>query len=92
MQDGQNDARALWALGLERRVQFARGQWWREEDAGAIRSAGWWESVTITWSQPVPPISQLVRSAQAVPVLPHQGTGRPPGSRWMRLGEVICQS
>ena len=32
------------------------------------------------------------RSAPAVPVLPRQETGRPPGSRWMRLGEVVCQS
>jgi hypothetical protein len=35
-------------LGLEQRVQFARGQWRREE--GAVRSAGWWEAVTVTWS------------------------------------------
>lgn len=50
MRGGQDDARAPWALGLERQVQFARGQWRREEEAGAIRSAGWWESVTVTWS------------------------------------------
>lgn len=32
------------------RVQVARGHWRREEQAGGIRSAGWWESVTVTWS------------------------------------------
>jgi hypothetical protein len=31
-------------------VQLSRGHWRSEEAAGAIRSAGWWESVTITWS------------------------------------------
>jgi hypothetical protein len=31
-------------------VQLSRGHWRREERAGAIRSAGWWESVTVTWS------------------------------------------
>jgi hypothetical protein len=31
-------------------VQLARGHWRREDAAGAIRSAGWWESVTVTWS------------------------------------------
>jgi hypothetical protein len=38
---------------LERRVQLSRGHWQREDRAGAIRSAGWWESVTVTWT-PVP--------------------------------------
>jgi hypothetical protein len=32
----------------ERRVQFSRGHWRRDE--GAVRSTGWWESVTVTWS------------------------------------------
>jgi hypothetical protein len=32
------------------RVEFARGHWRREEQAGAISSTGWWESVTVTWS------------------------------------------
>jgi hypothetical protein len=31
-------------------VHLSRGHWRREEAAGAIRSAGWWESVTVTWS------------------------------------------
>jgi hypothetical protein len=31
-------------------VQLSRGHWRREDAAGAIRSAGWWESVTVTWS------------------------------------------
>jgi hypothetical protein len=34
---------------LERRVQFSRGHWRRDEATGAV-SAGWWESVTVTWS------------------------------------------
>lgn len=32
------------------RVQFSRGHWRSEASGGAIRSAGWWESVTVTWS------------------------------------------
>jgi hypothetical protein len=35
---------------VEQRIQFSRGHWRREEAAGAIRSAGSWESVTVTWS------------------------------------------
>ena len=36
-------------------MQLSRGHWRREESAGAVRSAGWWESVTITWSpEPAP--------------------------------------
>src|ERR1700756_6024546 len=31
-------------------VQLARGHWRREEAAGTVRSAGWWESVTVTWA------------------------------------------
>jgi hypothetical protein len=31
-------------------VQLSRGHWRREDAAGAVRSAGWWESVTVTWS------------------------------------------
>ena len=31
-------------------MQVARGAWQRDEQGGAIRSAGWWESVTVTWS------------------------------------------
>ena len=34
----------------QQQVQLARGHWRREDAAGAIRSAGWWESVTVTWS------------------------------------------
>ena len=30
-------------------VQLSRGHWRREDAAGAITSAGWWESVTMTW-------------------------------------------
>ena len=36
--------------GLWQQVQLSRGHWRREDVAGAIRSAGWWESVTVTWS------------------------------------------
>ena len=36
-------------LWLEQHVQLSRGHWRREEGAGAIRSAGWRESVTVTW-------------------------------------------
>jgi hypothetical protein len=31
-------------------VQLSRGHWRHQDPAGAIRSAGWWESVTVTWS------------------------------------------
>jgi hypothetical protein len=40
------------------RVQVARGHWRREEQAGAIRSSGWWESVTVTWSPAAAPLSR----------------------------------
>ncbi len=36
-------------------MQYSRGQWQREQRAGAIRSAGWWESVTVTWSPAAAP-------------------------------------
>jgi hypothetical protein len=45
------DVQGLW----QQQVQLSRGHWRREEAAGAVRSAGWWESVTVTWSPaPVP--------------------------------------
>jgi hypothetical protein len=34
----------------QQHVQLSRGRWQREDAAGAIRSAGWWEAVTVTWS------------------------------------------
>ena len=40
------DNRGLW----QQQVQLSRGQWRRDDAAGAVRSAGWWESVTVTWS------------------------------------------
>jgi hypothetical protein len=41
--------------GLRQQVQLSRGRWRREDASGAIRSEGWWESVTVTWSSaPVP--------------------------------------
>jgi len=39
------DGQGLW----QQQVQLSRGHWRREDAAGAIRSAGWWESVTVTW-------------------------------------------
>jgi hypothetical protein len=41
-----SDYRGLWP----QQVQLSRGHWRREDAAGAITSAGWWESVTMTWS------------------------------------------
>jgi len=37
---------------LEPRVQAVTGHWRRDEADGAIRSEGWWEAVTVTWSRP----------------------------------------
>jgi hypothetical protein len=34
----------------QQQVHLSRGHWRRQDTAGAIRSAGWWESVTVTWS------------------------------------------
>jgi|SRR5262245_3235223 len=42
-------------LWREKRVQIARGHWRRDEAGGAIRSAGWWEAVTVTWSPAATP-------------------------------------
>ena len=36
--------------GLWQQVQLSRGHWRREDAAGAIRSAGWQEPVTVTRS------------------------------------------
>ena len=41
-----HDNQGLW----RQQVQLSRGHWRREDAAGAIRTAGWWESVTVTWS------------------------------------------
>jgi hypothetical protein len=41
-------------IGPER-VNLSRGHWRSEDRDGAVRSAGWWESVTITWSPPPAP-------------------------------------
>jgi hypothetical protein len=59
---------------LERRVQFSRGHWRRDEASGAV-STGWWESVTVTLS-PAERRPALLHRALAsavdtiVPVLP----------------------
>lgn len=52
MRDAQDHDRAGHSQRpwLARQVQLSRGQWNRDEQAGAVRSAGWWESVTVTWS------------------------------------------
>ncbi|MBV9383362.1 MAG: hypothetical protein JOY82_13975 [Streptosporangiaceae bacterium] len=57
MRGGKNNRRALSAEGLrlEQRVQLSRGHWRREDLGGAVRSAGWWESVTVTWSPAAEP-------------------------------------
>ena len=41
-----HESQGLW----RQQVQLSRGHWRREDAAGAFRSAGWWESVTITWA------------------------------------------
>lgn len=41
------DNQGLW----QRHVQLSRGHWRREDAVGASCSVGWWESVTVTWSQ-----------------------------------------
>jgi hypothetical protein len=40
------DSQRLW----QQHVQLSRGHWRHQDASGAIRSAGWWESVTVTWS------------------------------------------
>jgi len=44
------NSHGLW----QQQVQLSRGRW-RQDAAGAIHSAGWWESVTVTWSPPPAP-------------------------------------
>lgn len=62
-------SRGLW----QQRVQLSRGHWHREERGGAVRSAGCWESVAVTWSSASapddrPPLAEraLVAAAQAI--------------------------
>jgi len=63
--------------GPWQQVQLSRGQWRRDDAAGAIRSTGWWESVTVTWSPAPAPArrpAMLQRTLEAaagmiVPVL-----------------------
>jgi hypothetical protein len=51
MQDASGRSRPRDNQGLwPRQVHLSRGHWQREDAAGAIRSEGWWESVTVTWS------------------------------------------
>lgn len=57
MRGAHDDPAARGSLGRwrEQRVQLARGQWRQEDRAGAVRSSGWWESVTVTWSPAAAP-------------------------------------
>jgi hypothetical protein len=48
MRRGEENSWAAGAMRLEQCVQLARGQWRRDEQGGAVRSEGWWESVTVT--------------------------------------------
>jgi hypothetical protein len=62
-------------LWLEQRVQLSRGHWRREEADGAIRSAGWWEAVTVTWSPTAipgrpPPLWQRALAAAVDTIAP----------------------
>jgi hypothetical protein len=51
MRDSAGHVQPQEKQGLWRQqVQLSRGHWLREDAAGASRSAGWWESVTVTWS------------------------------------------
>jgi hypothetical protein len=50
----------------QQQVQFARGHWRRDEQAGTIRSAGWWESVTVTWRPAATPPRRSAPLAQAL--------------------------
>jgi len=69
MRGGKEHTRAA-GPRLEQRVQFARGHWHREDQAGATRSAGWWESVTVTLSPAAAPSRppSLVQRALATAV------------------------
>jgi hypothetical protein len=65
------DNQGLW----QQQVQLSRGHWRREDAAGAIRSAGWWESVTMTWSpapapDPRPAVVQRMLEAAADMIAP----------------------
>jgi hypothetical protein len=44
--DRSQQGQGLW----QQQVQLSRGHWRREQAGGSIRSAGFWESVTVTWS------------------------------------------
>ena len=47
----RTSSQGLW----QHQVQLARGHWRHEDAAGAIRSAGWRESVTVIWSPALAP-------------------------------------
>ena len=36
-------------------MHLSRGHWRREDAGGAIRTTGWWEAVTVTWSPAAAP-------------------------------------
>jgi len=50
MRDASSHSPSSDNQGLWQQVQLSRGHWQREDAAGGTRSAGWWESVTVTWS------------------------------------------
>jgi hypothetical protein len=52
---GHPGIRGSQRLWLEQRVQLSRGHRRRDEADGAIRSVGWWEAVTVTWSPAATP-------------------------------------
>jgi len=58
------DNRGLWPP----QVLLSRGHWRREDAAGAITSAGWWESVTMTWPPAPAPGRRPAILRRAVPV------------------------
>src|SRR5579859_441830 len=56
------NSRGLW----QQQMQLSRGRWRRQDTAGAIHSAGWWESVTVTWSPPPAPDRRLALPQRAL--------------------------
>ena len=54
MRDGNDLSPAGQRARLAPRVELARGHWHREEAGGSVRTAGWWESVSVTWPAPAP--------------------------------------
>jgi hypothetical protein len=50
MHDASGRGRARDSQGhWQQQVHLSQGHWRHQDASGAIRSAGWWESVTVTW-------------------------------------------